>query len=82
MLTIPLTESFNPNPTKINAVHPDIPITVIKNLLLYLNKFLIVTFCVNLSFFHIKLMFSNNTFLPAFGALGLINSDTLSFIEP
>ena len=53
------------------AVHPLIPITVIKNRLLYLNRFLAVTFCENFNLVQTKFNLSSRIRWPALGALGL-----------
>src|SRR5699024_5644871 len=66
-------ESRNAKPAIISDVHPQTPMIVIKNLFLYLNTFLAVTFAVKLNFFHINVIFSNNTLLPGFGDFGLIS---------
>ena len=72
-------ESFIPNPVNIKEVQPKIPIIVIKNLFLYLNIFLIVTFCEKFSLFHINFTRSNKTLFPSFGAFGLNRFAGFSF---
>jgi len=69
-----ITESFIPNEASINAVEPQIPITVINNLFLYLNMFLKVILFRKLKLFQILSIFSRNILFPFLGASGLISS--------
>src|ERR1035437_4249241 len=66
----PVMESLSPKPVSIRAVHPAIPITVIKKRFLYRKIFLAVTFSMNPILFHIKGIFSRRTRFPILGALG------------
>ena len=59
-----------PKPARISAVHPAIPITVIKNRFLYLRIFRAVTLPVKDILFQMKPIRSSMTFLPFFGDFG------------
>ena len=61
-----------------SAQPPAIPTTVIKNLFLYRNIFLAVTFPENDRCFHIIPICSSKIFLPFFGDFGLISVDGTS----
>ena len=72
-------DAFNPKPATISAVQPATPITVIRNLALYLKRFLAVTLDVKFICFHINGIFSRRIRLPGLGALGRIRVAALSF---
>ena len=72
-------ESFRPKPVTKSAVQPLIPITIIKNLFLYLNRFLAETLSRNFIRFHINEILSSTIRLPAVGALGRIRDAAISF---
>ena len=65
--------SFNPNAVSIRAVQPPMLITVMKNLLLYLKRFLKVTLLLNEKCFQMGVIFSSSILLPFFGGFGRIS---------
>ena len=66
-------ESFTPKPVTSRAVHPAMPMTVMKNRFLYRNRFRAVTLWVNFIRFHRGVSRSRKMRLPALGALGSIS---------
>ena len=62
-----------PNPATNKALHPAIPITVMKKRFLYLNILRAVTFLKKERWFHINGIRSKIIFLPILAAFGRIN---------
>src|SRR4051812_7222727 len=73
------TESLRPKPVTIKAVHPEIPITVIKKCFLYRVRFRAVALWVNFMRDDIKGIRSRNIRFPAFGERGSIKLEGFSF---
>ena len=72
--TILAIDPFKPKPATNKAVHPAIPIVVIKNFFLYLKILRATTFWKKFIRLHINGIYSKKIRLPAGGALGLISS--------
>ena len=66
-------ESRRPKPVRSSAVQPEIPISVMKNLFLYLIRFLADTLYEKESLLHIGVIRSRNTFFPLAGGFGRIS---------